>query len=85
MTDAKNEADSGASLSDAVLERCPFCGGAAAFGTVTYQAKSEIARMNGQTVFHSVNCIECGSSNRGLIGYLSASDASEHWNKRSNA
>lgn len=84
MTEQKHDDASGASASDAGLARCPFCGGRASFGTVTYAARSDIARLNGQRVFHAVNCIECGSNNRGLIGYLTEHEASAHWNKRAN-
>lgn len=73
----------GANLT-AVLERCPFCGGEAAFGKTTYSSKTIREQHWGQDTFHSVNCISCGTSNRGLVGYRTTAEAAAHWNKRSN-
>ena len=64
------------------LKPCPFCGGGAAVNTVRYSDK--MVRENGwkQSVFHGVNCIPCGASNRGLIGYYTAAAAIGAWNRR---
>jgi hypothetical protein len=72
------------SRSTAGLERCPFCGGEAAFSTTTYNKKTIREQCWGQDTFHSVNCISCGTNNRGLVGYLTPEKAAAHWNKRSN-
>ncbi|WP_454916532.1 hypothetical protein [Xanthobacter sediminis] len=32
--------------------------------------------------FHSVNCVRCGTNNRGVVGYLTQADAGRHWNRR---
>jgi len=81
----ENGAACGQSRSTAELERCPFCGSEAAHGTVTYSSKTIREQHWGQDIFHFVNCISCGTSNRGLVGYRTPEKAAEHWNKRSNA
>ena len=79
-----NSAACGQSRSTVVLERCPFCNGEAAFGKTTYSRKTIREQHWGQDTFHSVNCISCGTSNRGLVGYRTQDEAAAHWNKRSN-
>ena len=74
--------EAGANLTDE-LERCPFCGGEAAHNTMKTSDKETI-RLNGQNIFYGVNCIHCGTNNRGLLGYLTPDEAVSHWNKRSN-
>ena len=64
------------------LRKCPFCGGDAAFGTTKYCAETVREQGWNQDVFHSVNCIMCGASNRGLAGFETPEKAAEHWNKR---
>lgn len=76
-------AEGGANFTD-VLAACPFCGGVAAYGEVTYHERSDIARLNKQTLFHSVNCIVCGTSNRGLVGFKTKEQAAKHWNFRAD-
>ena len=64
------------------LKPCPFCGGKANFGTVKYQAKSDVVELNHQDVFHFVSCELCGSENKGLVGYRDQESAQNHWNTR---
>jgi len=61
---------------------CPFCGGEAAFGTVSYSSSTVREQNWGQYTFHKINCILCGSTNLGLVGFRTAEDAAAHWNKR---
>lgn len=62
---------------------CPFCGGEASEGTIKYAEESEIAKTNdGQSLFHYCNCIDCGVSNMGIIGFRTPSEARNHWNMR---
>lgn len=69
---------------EVTLLPCPFCGGEAAFGTVRYSDKT-IAEQNwGQDTFHSVNCVVCGTNNRGPVGYRAKELAAEAWNRRSH-
>lgn len=70
----------GANLT-AVLAACPFCGGEAAHNTMRTSDRETI-RLNGQDTFYGVNCIHCGTNNRGLLGYLTPDEATAHWNKR---
>lgn len=74
----------GQSRSTVVLERCPFCGGESAFGKTTYSSKTIREQHWGQDTLHYVNCISCGTSNRGLVGYRTQDEAAKHWNTRSN-
>ena len=64
------------------LLSCPFCGTIASFGTINYADKSDIAKMNGQSIYHYVACQLCGANNRGIIGYKTQLEAKEHWNTR---
>ena len=61
---------------------CPFCGGEAAHGKVTYPKDSSVARLNGQRIFYYISCVLCGASNQGLAGYKSAPEAAYTWNTR---
>ena len=63
------------------IKPCPFCGGEASVGKSTYAENSEIAVLNGQNVFYSVNCHSCNGT-RGLIGEKSHKEAIEKWNQR---
>lgn len=63
---------------------CPFCGGEASMGTVTYDKKSEVARLNKQQTFYGVNCIECGANTLGVIGSKTEEEAVNRWNRRGN-
>ena len=64
------------------LKPCPFCGGEAAFGTTKY-CKSTVKEQGwDQSTFHSVNCIICGTSNRGLVGHDTQESAARAWNRR---
>jgi hypothetical protein len=72
-----------AAMSESIdLRPCPFCGGKAAFGTVTYGEKTVAYQHWDQDTFHKINCIICGTDNCGLVGHRTQSDAAEHWNKR---
>jgi Zn ribbon nucleic-acid-binding protein len=42
----------------------------------------ETIQLNGQDTFHGVNCIHCGTNNRGLLGSLPPDEAAAHWNER---
>lgn len=64
------------------LMNCPFCGGEAAYNTTTYSAKHVREQGWGQSIFHGVNCIECGVNNRGIVGWNTKQDAAAAWNKR---
>lgn len=61
---------------------CPFCGGEASIGKITYDPKSNIAKLNKQNIFYFVNCITCGASNQGLVGHSNKNEATTHWNTR---
>ena len=77
MTDAKNEAASGASRSDAGLERCPFCG----------ESPNPPMLMTGDTYGWAVWCGSCGGQGPAIQGHHRAAtlEAKRRWNKRSNA
>jgi len=64
------------------LKACPFCGGEAAYGKVTYPQSAADEHGWSQRQFHSVNCIYCGSSNQGIIGHRTQEEAAQHWNTR---
>ncbi len=61
---------------------CPFCGGRAAPNTVTYA--SDHVREQGwkQGTFHGINCVLCGTNNRGIVGFETEDEAAAHWNVR---
>jgi Lar family restriction alleviation protein len=61
---------------------CPFCGGNPARGHVNYHAQSETARLNKQSQFYFINCVECGASNQGMVGFSTEDDAIAAWNRR---
>lgn len=66
------------------LQPCPFCGGEAAHNTLRTSDATTI-RMNGQDTFYGINCITCGSNNRGLLGFKTPTQAADHWNTRTGA
>jgi Lar family restriction alleviation protein len=70
---------------DEKLKPCPFCGGEASVGTCQ-TSDTEFLRLNGlkdDHTFYSVNCITCGTNNRGICyGYKTKAEAIEHWNTR---
>lgn len=61
---------------------CPFCGGEAAFNTIRYSAEHVREQNWGQDTFHGVNCIICGTSNRGIVGFRTPEAAAVKWNRR---
>jgi Zn ribbon nucleic-acid-binding protein len=61
---------------------CPFCGGNAAPATVTCSPGCAKAQGWTQETFHYVNCVECGSNNKSLVGFDTPEKAAERWNKR---
>lgn len=61
---------------------CPFCGGSAGFGVAKYSATTAKQNKWKQSVFHYINCVVCGVSNVGLVGYLTYEIAAEKWNQR---
>jgi Zn ribbon nucleic-acid-binding protein len=63
---------------------CPFCGGEAAHGTVTYDSASARKQWWTQETFFSVNCVVCGVNNRGLVGHRTRQEAAVAWNRRYN-
>lgn len=69
----------------AELKPCPMCNGEAALNKVEYSRDSDIAKANGQRVFHGVNCIVCGLNNRGIVGHKTEKEAAERWNRRAPA
>lgn len=71
-----------ATEAEVALKPCPFCGGEAAFGIMKFSERSETAKMNGQAVFHGVNCIVCSASTLGVIGAKTKAQAAERWNMR---
>lgn len=77
----QTEAACGGSALTAELGACPFCGGPAAHNTMRTTDRETI-RLNGQDTFYGVNCIHCGTNNRGLLGYLTPGEAAANWNKR---
>ncbi|WP_454915016.1 hypothetical protein [Xanthobacter sediminis] len=64
------------------LAPCPFCGGDAAFGTISYSPGVVKEQGWSQDTFHSVNCVRCGTNNGGVVGYPTQADAARHWNRR---
>lgn len=71
-------------MKESKLLPCPFCGGEASLGTVTYDKRSEIVRLNKQQTFYGVNCIECGATTFGIIGSKTEEEAKQRWNTRVN-
>ena len=68
------------------LKPCPFCGGEAALGTTTMQRWKDSDGNYGTFTGHSVNCIMCGATNRGIAeGFKTPEDAAHQWNRRSEA
>jgi len=67
------------------LKPCPFCGGEASVGTCQ-TSDTEFLRLNrlkDDHTFYSVNCVSCGTNNRGICyGYKTADEAIKHWNTR---
>lgn len=64
---------------------CPFCGGEASdTGKVTYSESHEAWWSDGTrvTVAHFCNCITCGASNKGLVGWRTREQAADKWNVR---
>lgn len=69
---------------------CPFCGGEASDkGSVHYaQTREPNAWFADGTPVEDAyfcNCIKCGSTNKGLIGFQTIKEAVEHWNTRYEA
>lgn len=64
------------------LKPCPFCGGDAAPGTITYSKMMVQDQGWNQDTFHKVNCIQCGANNLGLIGFTTEMEAIKAWNTR---
>lgn len=67
------------------LKPCPFCGGDAAFNTTRYSEDCDTARLNGQTLFHGVNCVVCGGKMHGIVGYKTKGRAAAAWNRRAES
>jgi len=65
-----------------VLWNCPFCNGEASFGSIDYSTKTVNENGWSQKKFYYVNCIRCGSDNKGLVGHTSETKAARHWNTR---
>lgn len=63
---------------------CPFCGGKAAHNSLRTSCAATVRR-NGQNTFYGINCITCGSNNRGLLGFKTPAQAADHWNTRTGA
>jgi hypothetical protein len=64
------------------LKPCPWCGGEAAPNTITYDSAFVKDQGWNQDTFHGVNCISCGASNRGLVGFKTPDEAIKAWNAR---
>jgi hypothetical protein len=64
------------------IKSCPFCGGECSVNTAEFGEYSDEKRLNGQSKFFGVNCIRCGTNNRGIIGHRTPNDAITAWNKR---
>ena len=65
------------------LKPCPFCGGESSLGTNTITRWKDLEGNNGAFTGYSVNCIMCGSTNRGIAeGFRTPEKATEHWNRR---
>lgn len=65
---------------------CPFCGGEASGDSkVTYSDRHAKEQGWGQATFFYVNCIRCGSDNKGIVGHHTRDDAAAAWNRRSPA
>lgn len=64
------------------LKPCPFCGGEAAFGTVTYSDDYVANEGWDQKTFHFVSCIICGVSNCNMRGHEAQTEAARRWNQR---
>lgn len=65
---------------------CPFCGGAASDrGHTHYEGDSNAWFADGTKIVDAffVSCIECGATDKGLIGgFQTKEEAIKHWNKR---
>ena len=69
----------------AELLPCPFCGGEAGHGTMRY-SKAHVNEQGWfQDEFYFVNCIVCGSNNKGIVGFDSPERAIAAWNRRTPA
>lgn len=64
------------------LATCPFCGGDAAFGTISYTPSVVKEQGWEQGTFHSVNCVRCGAGNAGPVGHHTKDEAAWRWNRR---
>lgn len=64
------------------LAPCPFCGGDAAFGTISYSRGMVKEQGWEQDTFHSVNCVRCGADIAGPVGHHTKDEAAWHWNRR---
>lgn len=62
---------------------CPFCGGDSAIGTLTIRRWKDMRGRYGEYTGYAVNCIVCGTNNRGIAeGYKTEAQAVAHWNRR---
>lgn len=67
------------------LETCPICKGECSVGTVRY-CESTVREQNWpQSTYYFINCVSCGTNNKGLVGYSTPGKAAEHWNTRPTA
>ena len=67
------------------LKECPFCGGEASdSGEASYSGNHEAWWSDGSVMLKAFfcNCIECGITNRGLMGHQIKTLAVKAWNKR---
>jgi len=66
------------------IKPCPFCGGEASVGKITYGASCVEENKWKQATFYFVNCTVCGSDSKGLIGSHSETEAINKWNTRTD-
>lgn len=66
------------------ISPCPFCGGDGSLGTTTISRWKDMSGNYGSFTGHSVNCIVCGATTRGIAeGSKTPELAIEIWNRRS--
>jgi len=64
------------------LKPCPLGHDEASFGTITYSKNDKTSQLNGQFVWHFVNCGACSWTKKLLHGHKTREDAAKHWNTR---
>lgn len=64
------------------LKSCPFCGGNAAFATITYGEQTRREQDLPDAPMHYVSCTHCAANTLGIWGSRTTEDAAHRWNSR---